>query len=459
MQEHGNKNSSNGFQRLAAAFSVLLSVALVIIDGTIVTVALPVMAGALQVGENTSIWLVNAYQLILLAFLFPAISLARQKGCVRLFLGGILFFTAASLGCALSRSFAVLMLFRILQALGGAAILSVNLALIKQLFQGEQLGRGVAVNTATISLSIIIAPGLAGLILLNASWPWLFAVNIPLGLIAFFAGRRFLRETCRSQAARASLPVTALALNLVIFAAGFLVLSVPVYGLPLWTLPCSCLALAAGLHFFLRSQNREGSRMRIYPSVLLFDSRLRLTMLCLVFGFMAQSGTVLALPFLLMGSMGFGIADTSLLLICWPVLHIAASLLSGFAAARDRHWMCLLGLLLCAAGITSLLFCGPSESLSGMALRIGLCGLGYGLFQAPNDTLSMACAPAGLGQHVSALLAFSRTLGQALGSMVTAAAFFWLPQAVTLPFLLTALLALAGAVCVCLRSRQQRSFS
>lgn len=436
--------------RFAAALSIFLSVALVIIDGSIITVALPVIARALHVSDTTSIWLVNVYQMILLAFLFPAISIARKKGSVRLFLGGILLFTAASLACALAQNFVLLMCFRVIQALGGAAILSVNISLVERVFQGKDLARGISLNTATISLSIIIAPGLAGLILINASWPWLFVVNIPLGLATFFAGRLHLPRSAPSEAGAGGHATLSLTLNLFIFISAFLLLSVPAYGLPLCFAPLSALTLAASLFLFRRDQLAR--QETVYPARLLAVPGFKLTMACLIFCFMTQSGTVLALPFLLMETMRFDIADTSLLLIAWPAVHILASLTFGSLKDRvDPHKFCLAGMLICAAGIVSIIFSEGSATLASMALCISLCGLGFGLFQAPNDTLSMNSVPRELSEHTSAMLAFSRTLGQVLGSLLTAAAFLWNPASATFPFCLTATLALAGTACIIAR--------
>ncbi len=446
MPQHHDQPPS-GIRWFAACLAIFLGIALVIIDSTVVTVALPVMAESLGISDTTSIWLVNAYQVVLIAFLFPVISLARLVGRVRCFLAGILLFTIASLGCAVSGSFGVLLAFRMLQALGGAAMLSVNFSLVESVFPGPSRGRGIAINAAVISLSIIVAPALAGFILIHTSWPWLFAINLPLGAITLLAGRHIPRHGHTDGAGGAVHTAAGVALNLVIFAAAFMALCVICHGLPLRILPLSLALLLITVPMFRREQ--RACAEPVYPWRLLAVPGVSLTLACLIFSFMAQAGAVLAMPFLLMNSLGFDITSVSLLLICWPVAHIAASLLFGcFQQKLDAHRLCLAGILICAAGIGTIIAIGPAPGFADMAWRIALCGAGFGLFQAPNDTVSMAAAPPDMNEQASALLAFARTLGQTLGSLLTAAAFNLAPSSMTMPFALAALFALTGAFCI-----------
>ncbi len=443
-------------RRMAAALAVFLGLGLVIIDGTIVNVGLPVIARSLETDNAAAIWVVNVYQMVLLAFLFPAMAAAGHRGSRELFLGGVAFFTLASLGCALAPSFPALVLARALQALGGAAVLSVNLSLVQRLFPAKRLGRGMALNTATISLAVILGPAVAGFILLRASWPWLFAVNLPLGALALGLGFFFLpREAAvrrRSMRRLPPLPGLSLLFSFLFFSAFFALTAVPAYGLAGWTAPFSALVLAASFVFLRRAEARAAEP--VYPAELLRLPGLRVSALCLLFAFMAQSGTVLALPFFLLEHLRFSIAETSLLLVCWPLAHIAASLASALLAERmSPGRVCALGLLVTAAGMLSLCLADGRPDFPDMALRIGLCGLGFGAFQAPNDTASLLRAPEPLRHRAGAMLSFMRTLGQTLGALVTAAAFLRLPDQATLPYLLTFLLAAAGLAAALVRER------
>ena len=216
------------------ALGIFLGVALVIIDSTLVNVALPVMARELHISDGAATWFVQAYQIVLLTLLFPAIALSPLVGCKRFFLCGIALFVAASLGCALSRTPGSLCLFRILQAVGGSAMLSVNIALVERVFKKGRLATGIGFNTATISISIIIGPALGGFMLTHVSWPWLFAINLPLGLLALLAAWKHVPGEQHTRLAREHLREFAVILGLsILLFTGFLAsLGVFSWGLP-----------------------------------------------------------------------------------------------------------------------------------------------------------------------------------------------------------------------------------
>ena len=252
------------------ALGIFLGVALVIIDSTLVNVALPVMARELHVSDGAATWFVQAYQIVLLTLLFPAIALSPLVGCKRFFLCGIALFVAASLGCALSRTPGSLCLFRILQAVGGSAMLSVNIALVERVFKKGRLATGIGFNTATISISIIIGPALGGFMLTHVSWPWLFAINLPLGLLALLAAWKHVPGEQHTRLAREHLREFAVILGLsILLFAGFLAsLGVFSWGLPWQILPGTLLLLLCGARLLVRQQ-RVGSLVLFPEHVLL----------------------------------------------------------------------------------------------------------------------------------------------------------------------------------------------
>ena len=104
-------------------------------------------------------------------------------------------FTLASLGCALSDSLATLTVARVIQGFGAAGIMSVNGALVRFIYPRRLLGRGIGINALVVAVSSAIGPTVASGILLVATWPWLFAVNVPIGVVAFAIAARALPPT------------------------------------------------------------------------------------------------------------------------------------------------------------------------------------------------------------------------------------------------------------------------
>ena len=175
-----------------AVVAVLLAIMMSVLDGTIMNIALPTLAHDFDVTPSNAIWIVNAYQLVITMTLLSFASLGDIYGYRRIFLTGISIFAGASLACALSDSFWMLTVSRIIQGFGAACVMSVNTALIRLIYPPQILGRGMGVNAMVVAVSAAAGPSIAGSILALGSWHWLFVINIPLGLAALVIGHRFL---------------------------------------------------------------------------------------------------------------------------------------------------------------------------------------------------------------------------------------------------------------------------
>ena len=179
-------------QRLGAIIAIALGVTMAVLDGMIANVALPTIGADLGASAASSIWVVNAYQLVIAVSLLPLASLGDLWSYRRIYLIGLAVFASMSVFCALSDSLLELTLARMLQGLGAAAVMSVNGALTRLIYPRARLGRGVALNTLIVSVAAAAGPSVAAAILSLASWPWLFAVSAPVGLLALIMGWRFL---------------------------------------------------------------------------------------------------------------------------------------------------------------------------------------------------------------------------------------------------------------------------
>src|SRR5215469_17036334 len=179
-------------QRRWAMLVFLTGLSMSGLDGAIANIALPTIATELRTAPASAVWVVNAYQLAVTISLLPFASLGELYGYRRVFVSGLAVFTLGSLACALSGSLTALVTSRILQGFGGAAIMSVNTALLRFIYPADQLGRGIGTNALVGSTSAAIGPSLAAGILSIASWQWLFAINVPLGVVALVLARRAL---------------------------------------------------------------------------------------------------------------------------------------------------------------------------------------------------------------------------------------------------------------------------
>src|SRR6266576_5031075 len=185
-------------RRRWAVAAIFTALAMASLDTAIANIALPAISSDLHVSAAESVWVVNVYQIALVATLLPLGALGEIVGHQRIYLGGLLLFTLASFGCALAWSLPSLLIARALQGLGASGIMSVNSALIRFVYPSRHLGRGFGHNALVVATAFTLGPTIASGILALGRWPWLFAINIPFGLVAIAIGLKTLPRTPRA---------------------------------------------------------------------------------------------------------------------------------------------------------------------------------------------------------------------------------------------------------------------
>ena len=189
-------------QRRRAMLAVLAGLSMSVLDGAIANIVLPTIAQELRTDPATVVWVVNAYQLAVTISLLPFASLGELRGYRRVFVSGLAVFALGSLACTLLGSLTALVASRILQGFGGVGIMSVSTALLRFIYPADQLGRGIGINALAGSTSAAIGPSVAAGILSIASWQWLFAINVPLGVIALVLASAHCRDPARPSSFR-----------------------------------------------------------------------------------------------------------------------------------------------------------------------------------------------------------------------------------------------------------------
>jgi DHA2 family multidrug resistance protein-like MFS transporter len=402
-----------------ALVAVLMAVSLATLDSSITNTALPNIAAALQARPAASIWVVIAYQLAVVAALLPFAALADRLGARRVHLGGMAFFIAASLASALAWSLPVLVAARALQGLGAAAMMSVNIALVRQIYPPQQLGRGVGLNALVVGVSFAVGPTLASTLLAWLPWPWLYALNLPLGLLAFAVGYVSLPRTAPHD--RPFDAVAAL-LTALTFGAMLATLATAAQRGPAWgVLLLALLALGAG-RLLLRRQAGQAAPM--LPVDLLRRPLFALSVATSMASFAAQGLAFVSLPFFIETVLQRQPVQTGFLMAPWAIVVAAAAPLAGRLSERyPPGLMGGVGLLLLGGGLASLALLTPAASTTAIVLHMALCGLGFGLFQSPNLNALMSAAPPERSSGASAMVAMARLNGQAIGAALVALCF------------------------------------
>jgi len=411
-------------QRYLAITVLALGISLAVLDGAIANVALPTIARHLHASAASSIWIVNAYQRSVTISMLPLASLGDRIGYRRVYMSGLVLFTVASLGCAVSTSLPMLAFARMVQGFGGAGIMCVNTALVRHIYPRNQLGRGVAINSMVVALASALGPTIASGILSIATWPWLFAVNVPIGIAAVTLG---LRALPHNKPHRAPYDYLSAVLNALVF--GLLIFAVDGFGhgeRRIWVAAQVAGTIVIGWYFVRRQLSQ--------PAPLLPIDLLRIPIFALSIGtsvcsFVGQMLSFVALPFLLQNTFGFSQVQTGLLMTPWPLVIVVAAPLAGWLS--DHYPAGILGgigLAIFAVGLLLLATLGAHPSSFDIVWRMAVCGIGFGTFQSPNNRLIVSSAPRERSGGASGMLGTARLTGQTLGAAFVALIFGVQPQ-------------------------------
>jgi len=419
MPEEAVREAADGLptpRRYWAIIAITASIAMTVLDSSMVSVALPGIAHDLGISPAAATWLLNAYQLIVVTTLLPLASLGEVLGFRRVFLTGFAIFALASLGAALAPSYGALLTWRILQGLGASAVMSLTAGLIRYTYPASQLGRAIGINAMVVAVSGASAPTLAGAILAVAPWPVLFLVNVPVGVLGILIGLRALPDPAGTQR---PFDIASAALNILAFGLFFLGL----YMLLAATLP-ALLMIAGGL----AAGTWLVQRQLVQPAPLLPIDLLRIRVIAMavaasVCAFAAWYASYVSLPFLLHAA-GYSQAQTGLLMTPWPLGMAAAAPLAGRLSDRvPTAILGTIGMAVMALGLLLIAF----MPLLGYALLLGptmaLCGAGFGSFQTPNNRTMLGSAPKARSGGAGGMQATARLLGTTLGTMVLALCF------------------------------------
>ncbi len=414
-------------RRIFAVLAVMFAIALAVIDGVIVNIALPTICAGLDISASESIWVINTYQISIITSLLPIAALGDFVGYRRLFLVGSVIFLLMSLGCAISWNFASLLFFRAAQGFGASCLMSIGTSLVRLIYPRRMLGRGLGLNSTVVSVSSVAGPTLAASILALSDWRWLFAINVPIGLMAIVMGWLFLPRNPIALMDIKKYRWRDALLNLLAFGAAFALFTSISHGVELWLLLLEGLVAVVVVYIYVRSQLL--SPIPILPFDLLKIPIFSLSVITSILTFVAQMSIMVATPFVLQRQFGYTPLEVGAVLTAWPAVNMVTTPVSGFLVERfNPGRLGLFGLVILTLGMSTLLMLPIEPSKFDFIWRFALCGLGFGLFQAPNNSLIMASAPLSRSGSASGMMATARLMGQTLGAVTVAMLFYIIPK-------------------------------
>lgn len=397
--------------RPIAIACVLAAMALVVLDASIVNVALPTLARSLDVTPANAVLTVSAYQMALVMALLPAAALGESLGLRRVFTFGILLFTIASILCAVAPSLPWLVVARFLQGLGGASIMALGVSLLRFTVPADQFGAAIGWNALTVALCAAAGPTLGALILSLAGWPWLFAMNIPLAILALVATRSLPivpGSSHRLDWISVLLSVTAVA-ALVIGAE-----LIPTR--PTFSAIMLLTALIAGPMLVRREMPKTAP---LIPFDLLDDGSFRVSVAASVCCFAGQAMAMVALPFYLQHALGMTPMGAGLYMTPWPLaVAVAAPITSRLAGSVPTALLCAAGGACLALGLAAAALWPLADGALPLLAFMLICGVGFGLFQVPNNQNMFLAAPPERSAATGGIQGTARLVGQTAGAVI-----------------------------------------
>jgi EmrB/QacA subfamily drug resistance transporter len=359
-------------------------------SGTLI-IALPDLERSLGTSLLQLVWVILAYMIASTVLVLTAGRLSDLFGRKKAYVGGFLLFTAASFGAGFSADGTQLILWRIVQGVGGALLFANAAALVTDAFPREQLGLAMGTNTMVAAVGLVIGPVLGGA-LVAISWHWVFWFNVPLGLAGAIWGALVLHELSTRDTQR-GLDL----LGTSVFVAGLtgLVYGLSRGGLSGWNDPLvigSLVAAVVLLPLFVLIERRASAPML---DLTIFDNRMfsAATGAAFING-LSRFALLFVFVFYFQGVMGDDPITAGIKLTPMAIGMLISSPLAGmWADRRGSRALAALGMLVSAGALAGMTTLEQDSPYWQSTLWLGLVGIGSGMFNSPNTAAMMGTVP------------------------------------------------------------------
>jgi EmrB/QacA subfamily drug resistance transporter len=393
---------------------------MVLLDVSIVTVALPTMQTDLHASIAGLQWIVDAYTLPFAVLLLTAGTLGDRFGRKRLFLIGLAIFTIGSALCGLAPTLSLLIAGRVLQGIGGAALSPGSLSVLASSFpDARERAQAIGIWAGASGIALAAGPLIGGSLIQLSSWPAIFFVNIPIGIIAFILGWRVLMESGNPEARRADIPG-----QILVIAS----LTALVYGLiegstQGWTSTLILSLFALSVVFMAIFLVVEAKTSEPLLPLSLFKNAVfsMSNTAALIVGF-ALLGTVFFLTQYFQGIQGYSALNAGIRTLPTTMGIFLASPLAGLLTARFGPRISVtIGTLFSGIALLLVTNMGPTTAYADIWWKLALMGIGFGLTLSPLTTAVLSSTPRDRAGLASAMVTTSRQIGSVLGVAVLGA--------------------------------------
>jgi EmrB/QacA subfamily drug resistance transporter len=383
------------------------------LDSSIVNVALPKMAKALAVTTSNIQLVATSYLIVIAGTVLIFGRLGDMLGKTKMFKFGLGLFTFGSLLCGLTSSFPILILARVIQAVGAAGTMANSQGIITEVFPANERGKALGLTGTAVALGSLVGPGLGGIIVGAASWEFIFLVNVPVGLVALFYAYKLLPKGYITVKGKMD------GLGSILFMLTIVPLFVALsQGLSRgFTDSIILLGFAVAVFSFIAFIFVERKRENPLIQLQMFENKLfSLSIFCGFISFVAIFCNNIILPFYLQDVLSYTPQHTGLILMIYPLILTVVAPISGHLSDKiGSEVLTFIGLVLISLGLLLMSTLNENSALLSMIIFIGTMSIGMGLFQSPNNSLIMSTVTKdklGIAGSINALI---RNLGMVCG--------------------------------------------
>jgi EmrB/QacA subfamily drug resistance transporter len=394
----------------AVAFGLFM----IMLDNTVVNVALPSIARDLGIGLSELEWIVTGYALTFASLMLTGGKLADLMGRRRIFITGLVIFTLSSLACGLASSGEVLIGARVVQGVGAALMNPATLSIIAATFPPRQRGTAIGIWAGTSALALAIGPLVGGLLTEHINWSWIFFVNVPIGVIAIVASLLLIPES-KDESAEQRLDLPGLLTSgLGLFALTYGLIEANSYG---WTSARilfsfgAAIVLLASFVLLERHQRLPMLDLSLFRNSTFVGANLAILLVAL-----AMFGVFFFISLYMQGILGYSAVQAGAAFLPLTLLIVLVAPLAGKASDRfGSRWLITIGMLLLALQLFYFSRLGVEESYWVLVPAMILGGFGMSLVMTPSAAAAVRALPVDKSGVGSAVLNAFRQVGGSVG--------------------------------------------
>lgn len=411
-----NFTESEDKKRMVVLLVVIAMTFMATLDSSIVNVALPVLSKKLDASLSSIEWVVASYSIVICSTLLFFGRLGDIIGKSKVFQAGTIVFTIASMLCGISNSFTSLVIYRFIQGIGASAYMANNHGIITELFPRESRGKALGILITAVAIGNMLGPSVGGFILSIFSWNVIFFINIPIGIIVFLLGIKFLPENKRNPEKMDKIGALLQFLGTTLFF-GSLITAQQV-GLSNPYILTSILLSFIFIVLFLILEKKQAQPL--LDLEIFRNMQFSLNLVCALTSFVCIAASSILIPFYLQNTLKLSPIQAGMFMMLSPlILAVCSPIFGGISDKIESEKIILVGLFTMSVGFFLMSRLSQHSIIVFFAMFISTISVGQALFQPANNALIMSTCPKSKLGVVGSINSLVRNLGQIIGITIS----------------------------------------